>query len=125
MAGADEDRLIPAMSEGQLRGAVIPEGFLESYQTHFRFLTFETSSSVPCEGYSPRVKFKPFELEMCGDPAVDDNKIGGKPVSLLGNASPKSYARKTPMYFLLQLVPFFVELNLVRAGLTNAPSRYR
>jgi hypothetical protein len=104
---ADEDHLIPPMLSGQLKGADIPEGFLESYQTNFRFLVFETGSAALHDEYREKVKFKRFRLDSVANPDVDDNKIGGNPNWLLEDESPKLYGGKTPMFFLIQLLQGF------------------
>jgi hypothetical protein len=91
------------MLSGPLLGADIPEGFLLSYQTNFRILVFEKSLGTPCKTYQNRVIFKPIALHKTADMTVDDNKMGGAPTWLLGDESPKTYAGRLPMFFLLQL----------------------
>jgi hypothetical protein len=91
------------MLSGPLPGANIPEGFLLSYQTNFRILVFEKALGAPRTTYQNRVIFKPLSLRKIADTAVDDNKIGGTPAWLLEDESPKSYAGRLPMFFLLQL----------------------
>jgi hypothetical protein len=91
------------MLSGPLPGANIPEGFLLSYQTNFRILVFEKALGAPRTAYQKRVIFKPLALHKTADMAVDDNKIGGTPTWLLGDESPKTYAGRLPMFFLLQL----------------------
>jgi hypothetical protein len=110
-----------------LHGADIPDGFLDSYQVNFRFPVFETASAAVRMGYSERVKFKRVYLDVAGDPDLEENKIGGNPSWLLEDESPGSYAGKTPMFFLLQLLdklefeintgtPRQIELGLLSGG---------
>src|SRR5271170_722359 len=100
---ADENQLIPQMLLGLLTGADIPDGFLESYQTNFRLLIFETTLAASHEGYREKVAFRPFRLERSSNSDIDENKVGGNPNWLLEDESPKSYGEKMPMFFLLQL----------------------
>ena len=104
---ADENQLIPQMLPGPLSGADIPSGFLESYQTNFQFLIFETTWASPYEKYQEKLKFQPLRLEKASNPDIDENKIGGNPNWLLDDESPKTYGGDTPMFFLLQLLQGF------------------
>jgi hypothetical protein len=100
---AQESRLIPAI----VKGAVIPEGFLEDYQVNFRFLVFETSSGVLHTNFRERVRFKRIHVEATRNPDLHENKIGGNPTWLLDDEAPTSYGGKTSMFFLLQLLQGF------------------
>lgn len=102
-ACADREHLIPEMLAVPLRGAEIPEHFLETYQTNFRFLVFETASARVRDDYRSKIKFTPLSLEPSPNPSIGDNKIGGKPNWLLEDESPSRYAGTVPMFFLLQL----------------------
>jgi len=99
---ADKKQLIPAMLKVKLPGADIPEGFLESYQVNFRFLVFETAKAVLHAAYKEKVAFRRLDLEPA-NPKVEGNKIGGSPTWLQEDESPKTYAGKVPMFFLLQI----------------------
>lgn len=103
----DESHLIPQMLPGPLKNVDIPEGFLDSYRTNFRFLTFQTALAAPYMGYQERIKFKPFQLQRIADPDASENKIGGTPNWLQDDEYPKSYGGVTPMHFLLQLLNGF------------------
>jgi hypothetical protein len=109
---AARGHFIPEMLSGPLHGAEIPEGFLERYQVNFRFLVFETALATIHEGYVERVKFKRVNLESVADPNMDFHKVGGNPTWVLEDESPKSYGKKIPMFFILQLLPGFqFEIN--------------
>jgi hypothetical protein len=99
---ADENSLIPAMLACQLSGADIPLGFLDSYQTNFRFLVFRRDSAQLVERYKERIAFKRIQLE-AGDSHSEVGQVGGTPTWILGNEFPNSYNSQTPMEFLLQL----------------------
>ena len=124
---ADRNHLIPEMLSGPLPGADIPEGFLLSYQTNLRILVFEKALGAPRTTYQNRVIFKPLSLHQTANMAVDDNKIGGTPAWLLEDESPKSYAGKLPMFFLLQLqagLQFEIDKHApsqVEVGLDGSP----
>jgi hypothetical protein len=104
---ADENQLIPQMLSVPLRDADIPDGFLESYQTNFRFITFETASASTHDKYQERVKFRPLQVEKAASPDIDASKIGGNPNWLLDDESPKTYNGKASLFFLLQLLQGF------------------
>lgn len=111
---AHENQLIPQMLPVPLNNADIPKGFLESYQTNFRFLVFETVAAVLHENYQEKVKFKPLRLEKDRNPDIDESKSGGNPNWQLDNESPKTNGGKTSMFFLLQLLQGFqFEINEV------------
>jgi hypothetical protein len=99
---ADEDHLIPEMLSGTLRGIEIPTGFLEDYQSNFRFLAIPWDGS-PRETYVEKVRFKRLELRPSQDPPASANYVGDTPTWVLGDESPGRYAGKTAMVFLLQL----------------------
>jgi hypothetical protein len=92
------------MLSGPLRRAEIPAGFLETYQTNFRFLVFDTARGQPSDDYVERVKFQLLHLKESKNPDVERNKIGGNPNWILEDESPGSYGGNTPMFFLLQLL---------------------
>jgi hypothetical protein len=102
-ACADRDHLIPEMLKVPFSEADIPDGFLESYQTNFRFLVFRTAGSSVVSSYSERVTFREVRLARVMSPNEPGCKIGGVPNWLLEAESPKSYAGRTSMFFLLQL----------------------
>jgi hypothetical protein len=102
-ACADREHLIPEILKGPLRGADIPERFLETYQTNFRFLVFETASARMRSDYRPKIRFMPLFLNPSSDSNIAGDKIGGNPNWLSEDESPKTYAGRTPMFFLLQL----------------------
>jgi hypothetical protein len=104
---SDENYLIPRMLTGPLLGVDIPEGFLDSYQTNFRFLIFRTASAHPHVLYQERVSFRPISLVWSDSLDREDNKVGGVPNWLLEDESPGSYAGKAPMGFLLQILEGF------------------
>lgn len=104
---AEKYSLIPQMPQGPLRDADIPAGFLESYQTNFRFLIFETASSMVRESYREKVAFNALNMEHRADADIDGNKIGGNPNWLMEDEAPKSYAEKIAMIFLLQVMQGF------------------
>jgi hypothetical protein len=100
---ADANRLIPKMLNTTLLGADIPEGFLEQYQENFHFLVFETVSGIINQSYAEKIKYKPLHLRAVADSLADGNKIGGVPKWILEDESPRSYANRYEMFFLLQL----------------------
>ena len=99
---ADREHLIPEMLNVPLRGADIPAGFLEAYQTNFKFLVFKTDTAEIKNEYRPKIRFAAVSLEPSRDSNVNDNKVGGRPNWALEDESPKTYAGRTPMFFLLQ-----------------------
>jgi hypothetical protein len=101
---ADKQHRIPEMLAGPLHQADIPDGFLERYQTNFRFLVFPTGTGVVRQEYTPRVTFYPITLEHSPDPAVQAHKVGGVPSWVLEDESPRSYGSDRSMFFLLQLL---------------------
>jgi hypothetical protein len=99
---ADREHLIPEMLNVPLHGADIPERFLETYQSNFRFLVFETDAAKLKNEYRSKIRFAAVSLELSRDPNVNGNKVGGRPNWVLEDESPKTYAGRTPMFFLLQ-----------------------
>jgi hypothetical protein len=91
----DENSLIPAMIEGELAGAVIPEGFLSDYQTNFRILVAPASECVPRRDYTAQIVRAEFE--------ADDSRLGESPRWLLDDESPGGYGTSTTPVFLFQL----------------------
>ena len=97
----DQDHLIPAMLDGQLRDARIPEGFLASYQVNFKFVVSPRAGVVRREDYLPLVCFRNWE------PTFRNNNresicIEGAPHWLLEDESPSDYNGRA-MVFLAQL----------------------
>lgn len=90
------------MLTGQLSGADIPLGFLDGYQTNFRFLVFRRASAQLVEDYRQRIAFKCIRLEVM-DSDSEIGQVGGTPAWILGDEFPSSYNSHTPMEFLLQL----------------------
>lgn len=104
---ADETRLIPQMLPGPLSDADVPVGFLESYQTNFRFIIFQTALATLCTKYREKVKFKPFQTRSTDDPDINETKIGGSPNWLQVDEGPRLCGGAGPMLFLLQLLEGF------------------
>lgn len=104
-ACADEDRLIPEMLSGELRGADVPEGFLEGYQRNFRFPVFAAGIAVPRQDYRERIAFRRFHLFRAESSDITGSKVGGQPSWLLDDETPAAYGGRAPMVFLLQLEP--------------------
>ena len=102
MRCADERYLIPEMLDDHRQGCNIPAGFLDSYQRNFAFLTFPTADAVIADDYVEEVAFSALEA---GSSSSDFGKIGGVPNWVSGDESPATYDTKTPMVFLLELMP--------------------
>ena len=82
----------------------LPENFLKEYQENFRFLVFETVLGKITHNYSEKIKYKPLHLRLVDDPyASGSKKIGGVPNWLLEDETPRNYAGKYDLCFLLQL----------------------
>jgi hypothetical protein len=99
---ADQNYLIPRMLSASLPGVAIPEGFLESYQTNFRFLVFASDEAQVRKSYIERVRFQGLNLEPVS-PDFVGHKIGGVPNWLMKDETPASYRGSIKMFFLLQL----------------------
>lgn len=104
-ACVDVNHFIPQMLNGILQGIDIPEGFLESYQINFRFFVFDTAQGILRKDYPEKVRFRRLKVEEIDNLMLPQNKIGGTPNWLLEDESPGTYASKTKMTFLLQLIP--------------------
>ena len=101
---AHEDYAIPEMISEPLRGAVIPEPFLETYQRNFRVLVFESQDGVLRHDYTEKVKFQAWKLvQVSPDEASGKaDKVGGEPTWPLDDEAPGSYGG-VPLGFLMQL----------------------
>lgn len=99
---ADENSLISEMLTCQMPGADIPLGFLDSYQTTFRFLVFRRDSAQLVKSYKKKIAFKRIRLDPM-DLHSEVGQVGGTPAWILENEFPKSYDSQIPMEFLLQL----------------------
>jgi|CXWL01.1.fsa_nt_gi hypothetical protein len=104
---ADENYFIPEMLNGPLAGAVIPAGFLASYQRNFRLFVFPT-----CEGTDRtdiEARIEPLELTFeeagAGAELTGFGWVGGAPRWLLDDEAPASYEGVGEMLFLLQITP--------------------
>lgn len=116
---ADKDKLIPQMLPGPLPGIDIPEGFLEAYQVNFRFLVFPTAEAVLREDYREKVAYQLWKLEP-SSPRTRGTKVGGTPDWLQEDESPRSYAGRTPMFFLMQ-----IEKDVVFQTVPDAPPQIK
>ena len=103
---ASEDYAIPELLD-VLQEAVIPDGFLETYQTNFRFFVFGTLSARIRNDYIEKIQFKRWLLEPAHADRDPGNKMGGLPYWLLEDESPLNYRSTVSMAFLLQIVPDF------------------
>jgi hypothetical protein len=97
-----QDRLIPELLS-PLRGARIPEGFLDHSQLNFRFMVFDSGETVQRVDYTPRIRFCPLQLSPLRDAASHVDKLGGRPWWLLEDESPACYAGDIELTFLGQL----------------------
>lgn len=103
----DENYLIPEMLQARLYLAVIPDGFLDTYQRNFRLLVFETGSGVVRRDYSERVRFQALRVVEAEAPEEGHSiRLGGASEWILEDESPESY-QGVPMFFLLQIPPDF------------------
>jgi hypothetical protein len=97
-----EDRFIPAMLPGPLKGVTIPEEFLCQYQTNFAILVFPTAEGVPRADCAERVEFR--SLSTRHSPKMGDfGKLGGIPEWFLEDESPAACANGSSMVFLMQV----------------------
>jgi len=100
---ATEDSSIPQMLDGPLLNAIIPDGFLDAYQKNFHLHVFDSTLGVKRLDYVEKIKYAPLELIASTSSSIDDSRVGGSPVWLLEDESPRSYAGKAEMQFLLQI----------------------
>ena len=122
---ADRNHLIPEMLPGALSGANIPATFLSMYQRNFRFEVFSTSAGRTAGDYEERIKFRGIRLERGNGPSI--GQVGGMPIWVLEDESPRTYDSTTRMSFLLQ-VSSGIEFETVQGappqmevGLTGDP----
>ncbi|ARU60930.1 hypothetical protein CBW65_07420 [Tumebacillus avium] len=101
---AHKDYLIPEMLSGELTGADIPAGFLETYQKNFRILIYKTSSGTKRDDYKEKIKYKKINLVENADQYIDANKIGGCPNWILDDEAPATYNKDLDMFFLMQIL---------------------
>jgi hypothetical protein len=99
---AHEDYAIPEMLPGPLRGAVIPKGFLETYQRNFAVVVFDSRDGVLRHDYTQKIRFRAWKLVPASNPGEAHDKVGGEPSWFLDDEAPSSYDGK-PMSFLMQL----------------------
>jgi hypothetical protein len=91
------------MFDEKLLGADIPDGFLERYQSNFRFVVFDAEAGSLRTDYQPRVAFRRLNLTTLKDSSNAVSKIGGTPLWMLDDESPATYAGRHRMEFLLQI----------------------
>jgi hypothetical protein len=101
---AHEDYLIPPMLPRPLKGADIPENFLEEYQRNFSFMVFPTKHGVDRTDHNASVQFSEIQMKR-EDETGNFGKLGGSPDWLLEDESPKTYSGKIPMKFLVEIAP--------------------
>lgn len=99
----DEDSVIPAMLDGPLAGADVPSELIDRYQTNFRLIVSEAAHAVPRDDYEPRVAFRRLLLVAAEDAEEPRGKVGGEPVWILDDESPRSFDGTVPAVFLMQL----------------------
>jgi len=132
----DEGSLIPEMLDQKLLGADIPDGFLERYQTNFRFVVFASETGTLRNEYQPRVAFRRLNLAPLKASSKAVSKIGGRPVWMLDDESPATYAGRHRVEFLLQIgekaefptvkgAPPQIELDLTRKPTPSPRSFYQ
>lgn len=101
---SDRNFLIPEMLKVPLKGANIPNGFLDEYQKNFKILIFDTSTGIIRQDYKPKIKYKCLNLKKTLRSSFKKHKVGGKPSWYLEDESPLSYNETIPMFFLMQLL---------------------
>jgi len=99
------DDLIPPLLP-QLRDVIVPEDFLNAYQTTFRLLVFPTRTALLREDYVPSIKFMAWRLDQARNVAVTKSKVGGEPTWRMRRENPASYTER-PLTFLMQLAGHF------------------
>lgn len=112
---ADENHLIPEMLKGELKGADIPKGFLEKYQTNFRFVVAKTEDCIIREDYNPKIKYMPLKIKKSLFSSSLGIRLGLKPDWVLEDESPASYDSSTKMVFLCQ-VPQDYEFPIINGA---------
>lgn len=98
---ADKKYLIPEMLTVRLKDAEPSSSYLASYQRNFRFLVFETKDAVVRDEYEERVLFKALAFPRNSINSI--GLLGGSPVWLMGDESPKSSGMPGQAVFLFQL----------------------
>lgn len=118
VACVHEDKLIPQMLKGPLKGVEVSSDFLRSYQTNFRCLILPKNELAMGTKINPAVKL--VTLEPKGDGKVYCGKrlfgqVGGKPKWVLGDESPGLCDGERAFEFVLQLSPHWMFETLTEA----------
>jgi hypothetical protein len=99
----DDRHVIPRMLEGELFGADIPAGFLDEYQVNFRAIVCPAEGAVARLDYGrERVRYKKLRAIPVKATEACESRLGGLPAWLLGDETPRSYAGRGEMSFLMQ-----------------------
>lgn len=97
-----DDYLIPKMLSSVLKDADIPEGFLSEYQKNFAIIIFPTEDGEIVESYQERIKFGSITKSPGGE-LGSFGFIGQKPIWVMSDETPATYAGKANMGFLFQI----------------------
>jgi len=97
-----EDFLIPEMLTIKLKGAIIPHGFLQTYQRNFHTFVFQTHTGVLVSDYDEKIIFREIIFRHTKSNRQEFGIIGNGPDWILEDESPSTYEGKE-MLFLLQI----------------------
>ena len=92
---SSESTLVPAMLSGPLRSAEIPQGFLTAYQTNFRIVVADVTSTKVRTDYAPLIEHTRISLASW--------RVGRRPKWLLEDETPGSYESHNEPTFLFQV----------------------
>ncbi len=100
----DEDHFIPPMITGQLKGGVIPDGFLKSYQVNFAVHVFSDKDAILRRDYIKLdIKFERWNIDTPDVNSAVQSFINGVPSWLQEDETPSLYDDSIGLCFLMQI----------------------